>query len=72
MPTITQKGQVTIPKNIRDKMGIHQGDEIIFEMKNETVAITKREQYANFKKYIGYLVKYKHKVDEIIRELREG
>jgi antitoxin PrlF len=28
--TITSKGQVTIPKNIRDYLGLHSGDKIEF------------------------------------------
>jgi antitoxin PrlF len=72
MPTITQKGQVTIPKAIRDKLDIHQGDEIVFEMKDELVALKKRERLPDFKKYIGYLSGHKQKVDEIVNELREG
>lgn len=31
MPRVTTKGQVTIPKEIRDALGIEPGDEIIFE-----------------------------------------
>lgn len=28
---ITSKGQVTIPKKIREKMNLHPGDQILFE-----------------------------------------
>jgi len=31
MPRVTTKGQVTIPKEIRDALGIEPGDEIAFE-----------------------------------------
>lgn len=31
MPRVTTKGQVTIPKEIRDALGIKPGDEIAFE-----------------------------------------
>lgn len=31
MPRVTTKGQVTIPKRIRDALGIRPGDEIDFE-----------------------------------------
>ena len=30
MPRVTTKGQVTIPKEIRDELGIEPGDEITF------------------------------------------
>lgn len=28
--TLTNKGQITIPKNVRDKLGFHTGDKIKF------------------------------------------
>ena len=31
MPRVTTKGQVTIPKEIREELGIEPGDEIAFE-----------------------------------------
>lgn len=36
---ITSKGQVTIPKKVREKLDIHPGDEIIFKQnkRGETV-----------------------------------
>ena len=44
--TLTSKGQVTIPKNIRDIIGLHTGDKIEFVItdKNEVILrpITKK------------------------------
>ncbi len=44
--TLTSKGQVTIPKNIRDSIGLHTGDKIEFIIteKNEVILrpITKK------------------------------
>lgn len=35
---VTERGQVTIPKQLRDKVGIREGDELVFdERKNEIV-----------------------------------
>ena len=30
--TITTKGQLTIPKEIRDLLGLHQGDMVLFDL----------------------------------------
>ncbi|HRE43062.1 MAG TPA: type II toxin-antitoxin system PrlF family antitoxin [Terricaulis sp.] len=32
MSTLTTKGQVTIPKPVRDKLGVKAGDEVAFEL----------------------------------------
>ncbi|WP_135664130.1 AbrB/MazE/SpoVT family DNA-binding domain-containing protein [Halorhabdus rudnickae] len=41
MPRITSKGQVTIPKEIREALGIEPGDEISFERTDEGCEIRK-------------------------------
>ena len=58
MPSVTSKGQVTIPKTVREAMGIKPGDEVVFE---ETVdgyviqkdAPTTDEGTDPFEKYRG-------------------
>jgi antitoxin PrlF len=35
--TLTSKGQVTVPKAIRDRLGIETGDEISFELRPDGV-----------------------------------
>lgn len=73
MPTLTQKGQVTIPKGVRNVLNIKQGDKIIFEVEEEKVIIRKGWEKADFRKYIGFLKNKKgQKVDDIISSLREG
>jgi len=43
MPRITTKGQVTIPKEIRETLGIEPGDEIAFEEVSSGYKIQKKE-----------------------------
>lgn len=43
MPRVTSKGQVTIPKHIRDALGIEPGDEIAFEAVDSGYKIRKQE-----------------------------
>lgn len=43
MPRVTSKGQVTIPKEVRDRLGIETGDEIAFEEIETGYKIRKEE-----------------------------
>lgn len=43
MPRVTAKGQVTIPKEIRDALGIEPGDEVRFEESGSGYTIRKEE-----------------------------
>ncbi len=38
---VTQKGQVTIPKHLRDALGIGAGSEIEFERIDDTIVVRK-------------------------------
>jgi AbrB family looped-hinge helix DNA binding protein len=43
MPRVTTKGQVTIPKEIRDALGIEPGDEVTFERTESGYRLRKQE-----------------------------
>ena len=72
MPRVTQKGQVTIPRQIRAILSIHTGDEVVFEMdKNQVVLKKKVVTDRNFEKYVGFLPHLKgEKSEDIIERLR--
>jgi AbrB family looped-hinge helix DNA binding protein len=58
MPRVTIKGQVTIPKEVREELGIEPGDEITFEAVNSGYRIRKKEPTTEagedpFEKYRG-------------------
>ncbi len=38
---VTSKGQVTIPKAVRDKLGISEGDEIVFRVEEHRATLAK-------------------------------
>ena len=40
--TMTSKGQVTIPKEVREALDLHQGDPILFEERDGVVVLRKR------------------------------
>jgi antitoxin PrlF len=44
MSTITKKGQVTIPKPLREKLNIQEGDSLAFEMRDGMLLLKKKER----------------------------
>lgn len=50
---VTEKGQVTIPKRVRDKLGIRSGTRIGFEAVQGKLVGTKREAADPFTKWRG-------------------
>ncbi len=37
--TITRKGQVTIPKTIRDRLGVREGEKVLFVVRGDDVVL---------------------------------
>ena len=44
MTVITKKGQVTLPKLLREKIGMKEGDEVVFELEEDAMKIRKIEK----------------------------
>ena len=40
---IGEKGQVVIPKDIREMLGLSKGERVVFEVKNDNEVIIKKE-----------------------------
>ncbi|MBI2865343.1 MAG: AbrB/MazE/SpoVT family DNA-binding domain-containing protein [Chloroflexi bacterium] len=55
MPTVTSKGQVTLPKAIRDALGIEPGSEVEFDLDEGRVILRKRAPAEAFRRWEGYL-----------------
>jgi AbrB family looped-hinge helix DNA binding protein len=68
---ITSKGQVTIPKDVRERLGLRPGDEIEFVDDRKGFRVQKRVTASPFRKYRGYL---KHLAgrdpDELVEQMR--
>ena len=68
---ITTKGQITIPKAVREKLGLSKGEDLLFEEKDEAFIIKKVIRKSPFDKWVGYLKKEKGTTsDNVIDELR--
>ena len=68
---LTSKGQITIPKKVREKLGVSSGEEIQFEENNSVFTIRKWIKKSPFDQWVGYLKKQKaNNTDRIVDELR--
>ncbi len=67
---ITQKGQVTIPQEIRERFGLLPHTEVEFVVENNIVILRKKKGSSPFRKIRG-LVKGKFTTDEIMAMTRK-
>ncbi len=68
---VTSKGQVTIPKKIRERLGVNPGEGIQFEERNGVMLITKAVTASPFDEWIGKLKHLKGKrSDDLVKEAR--
>ena len=68
MPSLTQKGQVTIPKGIRIALGLNPGDEVDFDINNSKVVVSKKFKKLPLEKWSGYLGR--SKTDKMMEDIR--
>jgi antitoxin PrlF len=69
MSRITSKGQVTIPKELREKFGFDPGDEIQFTVLDGRLVVRKKSLKSLLEKWVGAL-KIDSDVDTFIDDLR--
>lgn len=69
MTSVTEKGQVTIPKDIRERAGIRPGDDLRFKIVDGELRVEKKVEENPFSEWRGSLDTDKS-TDEIMRELR--
>jgi antitoxin PrlF len=50
---ITSKGQITVPRNVRQALGVKPGDSLVFEQDGEDVRIRPVKKKSAFAKYRG-------------------
>ncbi len=66
---VSVRGQVAIPKKIREYLKINEGDTIVFEMKDGEVRIRKIKSFLDQK---GVLKGKRLKPEEVRRKAEEG
>ena len=68
---VTSKGQVTIPKEIREKLGVHPGEDVGFEERDNLLVISKVVTKSPFDKWVGRLKDLEgQRSDDLVREVR--
>jgi len=68
MVKVSEKGQITIPKEYREKFGIRPGDEVEFGVEGDCLVV--KRAATEFEDYTGYLGESEKTVDERVDELR--
>jgi len=75
--TITRKGQVTVPKNIRDSMNMKPGSKVIFDVNSEGDVVlrksgaSRKRRPDRFDRAIGSAeIKWKGTTDEYMELIR--
>ena len=73
--SVSSKGQVTIPQEVRVRMGLKEGDRVEFVIENgQTILRPARGRKSRFEEYIGVLPRFEGGIDGInawVREMRE-
>jgi AbrB family looped-hinge helix DNA binding protein len=68
---VTSKGQITIPKQVRERMGLKVGDQIEFIESKGHTKIRKKITGNPFEKWKGFLKDLEGKTsDELVEEMR--
>jgi antitoxin PrlF len=70
---MSSKGQVTIPQEVRERLGLRAGDRVEFVKEDgRTVLRPMREQVPSFREFIGILPYFKSReeINAWVRELR--
>lgn len=52
---LTSKGQVTVPREVRERLGLKQGDDLIFEIDGDTITLVPPEKDNPFDAFTGSL-----------------
>ena len=68
--TISSKGQVTVPVEVRDKLGLSPGTEVEFELRRNGVLLRKGGGVRHPVDRVFGLIELPAPVDQIIAEMR--
>lgn len=68
---VTSKGQITLPKKVRERLGVNPGEDVGFEEKGNLLVIRKVVTKSPFDKWVGKLKHLKgRRSDDLVKEAR--
>lgn len=71
MSTLTQKGQVTVPKGVRDALGLRPGTRVTFELREGEAVLRKQVEPHYIDRWRGHLKPHvREGTDELLTRLR--
>jgi antitoxin PrlF len=72
MATVSSKGQVTLPKNVRDALGLRAGTELSFEVQPGQVILRKEVPESHLARWRGHLRERAagRSTDDVITDMR--
>ncbi len=69
MAAVTSKGQITIPKKVRDALGIRTGTELEFQVEGDSLRLRKADNREAIDRWRGVL-ELDEPVDDFVNRLR--
>jgi antitoxin PrlF len=69
---MTAKGQITIPNALRERLGLHPGDEVEVVEEEGGLRVQKRVAASPFTRYRGYLRHLKGRDADALLEVMRG
>lgn len=68
---ITSKAQTTVPKDVREALGLRPGDELEWKPAKDGYRVRKAPASARIDRWVGYLKDVVHEdVDDLIEQMR--